>query len=55
MKFQDICNILAARRCRNAGQSVKQIAASAKVSESTIRQWLKITSASMRTYSQLPT
>jgi len=35
-------SILAARRCYNAGQTVKQIAESAGKSPATIRRWLKI-------------
>lgn len=35
--------LLAARRCREAGQSVKQIAISARVSTSTVYRWLKET------------
>lgn len=36
-----VCSVLAARRCRNEGQSVAQIAASAKVHPSTVYRWLK--------------
>jgi len=43
MKYQRICALLAARNCYNAGQSVKEIAASAKKSISTIYRWLKVT------------
>lgn len=43
MNHQRICALLAARNCRNAGQSVKEIAASAKKSITTIRRWLKVT------------
>jgi transposase len=41
--FNDPCNALAARRCRDAGQSIHEIAKSAKKSESTIRRWIKLT------------
>jgi transposase len=35
-------NLLAAKQCREAGQSVKRIAASAQVSERTVYRWLKL-------------
>ena len=41
MNLQRICTLLAARRCYNAGQSVKEIAKSAGKSVSTIYRWLK--------------
>ncbi|MDR3638630.1 MAG: hypothetical protein P4L84_32795 [Isosphaeraceae bacterium] len=41
LTFNDICNILAARRCWNAGQSLTEIARSAKRSKSTIRNWIR--------------
>lgn len=43
MKYQRICALLAARNCFDAGQTIKEIAASAKKSPSTIRRWLKVT------------
>ena len=39
--FQKMCTLLAAKQCYEAGQSVAQIAASAKVSAATVRRWLK--------------
>jgi predicted transcriptional regulator len=42
MTFQKMCARLAAIRCREAGQSVKEIAISAGKSETTIRRWLKL-------------
>lgn len=39
--FKSVCSLLAAKRCRQAGQSVAQIAKSAKKSKSTIYRWLK--------------
>jgi len=42
--YQRICSLIAARRCFSSGQSVVQIAASAKVSKSTVYRWLKVTS-----------
>ena len=44
MTYRRLCQLLAARNCFNAGQTVKDIAASAKRSETTIRRWLKVTS-----------
>ena len=41
--FVDIVNMVAARRCYEAGQSIAQIAASAKKSKSTIVRWIKLT------------
>ncbi len=41
--FVDICNYAAARRCFEAGHTVADIAKSAKVSQSTIREWLEQT------------
>jgi len=41
INFKHICSILAAVRCLNAGQTVAQVAASAKVSTQTIYGWLK--------------
>lgn len=41
--YKRICSLLAARRCRDAGQSVKEIAASARVATSTVYRWLKET------------
>lgn len=43
LTFTDICNRLAARQCRNAGQPVKTIARSAKRTPSTIYRWLRDT------------
>lgn len=43
MKYKQICKLLAARRCFDAGQSVKDIATSAKKSTTTIRRWLRTT------------
>lgn len=40
MKFDHICEIFATMLCRASGQSVKQIARSARRSPSTIRRWL---------------
>jgi predicted transcriptional regulator len=39
--FVDICNRLAAANCVASGQSIQQIATSAKRSPATIRRWLK--------------
>lgn len=39
-KFKDIVNILAAVRCLNAGQTVEEVAKSAKVSPRKVRGWL---------------
>lgn len=39
--YQHICKLLAAKHCYEKGQTVKEIAKSAKVSESTVRKWLK--------------
>jgi hypothetical protein len=43
--FQRICTLLAARRCYDAGQSVSDIATSAKRCPATVRRWLKATDA----------
>jgi len=43
MTYRRICALLAARNCFNAGQTVEQIASSAKKHPSTIRRWLKVT------------
>jgi len=43
MKFQQICKLAAARRCYDSGQTVKQIAISAKVGTATVYRWLKVT------------
>ena len=43
LNYRMICTLLAARRCRNAGQSVKEIALSARVSTSTVYRWLRVT------------
>lgn len=40
MTFETIINAAAAIRCLNDGQTIKQIAASAKVTESTVRRWV---------------
>ena len=40
-RFSHTVKLFAARRCREAGQSVKQIATSAQVSTRTIYRWLK--------------
>jgi len=40
-RLSRMVKLLAARRCREAGQSVKQIATSAQVSTGTVYQWLK--------------
>lgn len=40
-KFADIINVLAAVRCLNAGQTIEQVAASAKVSPQQVRAWLR--------------
>lgn len=42
--FKRMCSMLAARHCYEAGLRVEDIAASAKVSTSTIRRWLRATS-----------
>jgi transposase-like protein len=39
--FKDICNVLAAVQCLNAGHSFERIAKSAKVSPATVRKWVK--------------
>ena len=41
MKFQTICAIAATVRCLNDGQSVNQVAVSAKVSPQKVRGWLR--------------
>jgi len=41
LSFKRMCALLAAKRCYEAGQSVRQIAKSAGKSPSTIRRWLK--------------
>lgn len=41
LKFSDICNTAAALRCRQAGQSNREIAQSAGKSPSAIRRWIK--------------
>ena len=43
LKFADVCKYLAARRCRDSGQTIKNISKSARVSVSTVRRWIKIT------------
>jgi hypothetical protein len=40
--LQTICAIAATVRCLNAGQSINQVAASAKVSPQKVRGWLKV-------------
>lgn len=40
-RFERACNRLAAKRCRDAGQTVTEIALSAKRSQTTIRRWLR--------------
>lgn len=42
-EFSKFCAISAARLCFDSGQSVKNIANSAKKSERTIYRWLKLT------------
>lgn len=39
-KFEKMCSYLAAYNCYRAGQNIAEIAASAQVSESTVRRWL---------------
>lgn len=39
--FNDICNMAAAIRCLKDGQSVNQVAASAKVSPQKVRGWVR--------------
>lgn len=39
--FQRMCAMLAAKNCYESGQSVKQIALSAKKSPKIIRRWLE--------------
>jgi len=39
-QFENMCSYLAAFYCYEAGQSIKEIAESAGVSESTVRRWL---------------
>jgi len=39
--YTNMIKCLAAINCYNAGQSVAEIAKSAKVSETTVRRWLK--------------
>ena len=41
-EYIKLCNIIAARRCRNAGQSVKEIAKSAGVLPSMVYRWLRV-------------
>ena len=41
-EYTKLCTIIAARRCRNAGQSIKEIAKSARVSSSTVYRWLRM-------------
>jgi len=40
-KFSDIVKVMAAVRCLNSGQSIDQVAASAKSSPQQIRGWLR--------------
>ena len=40
-KFNTIANILAAVRCLNSGQTIDQVAVSAKVKPATVRAWLR--------------
>ena len=42
LKFADVCKYLAARRCHDSGQTIKNISLSAGVSVSTVRRWIKI-------------
>lgn len=46
LDYARLCALLAARRCRDAGQTVAQIAKSAGKHPSTIRRWLKETRGS---------
>jgi len=48
MAFEQVCNFAAARRCYEAGQSVAEIAKSAKKSETTIYRWLWLAGAQLR-------
>jgi len=41
LKFSDICNTAAAVRCRQAGQTDREISKSAGRSPSTIKRWIK--------------
>jgi DNA-binding CsgD family transcriptional regulator len=41
MTFKTICNIAATLRCLSNGQSIDQIAVSAKVSPETVRKWIR--------------
>lgn len=43
MTYQRLCKLLAARRCHDAGLTVKEIAQQAGVAPSTVRNWLKQT------------
>lgn len=40
LKFSDICNTAAAVRCKQAGQSDREIAQSAKKSPGTVKRWI---------------
>ena len=40
--YKDVCKILAAKRCRAAGVSVRVIAQQAHVSRGTVYRWLKV-------------
>jgi transposase-like protein len=46
--FQEMCTVLAAKNCYESGQSVAQIAASAKKSHTVVRRWLKEAGVLMR-------
>jgi transposase len=39
--FERICSIIAARQCYDSGQSLTQIATSAKVSKLTVKRWIE--------------
>lgn len=50
LRFKRVCELLAARRCYEAGQSPRRIAGSAGVHVSTIYRWLRISGASRYKY-----
>ena len=43
--FKDICRMLAAKNLYEGGVDIKDIARQAKVSQATIREWLKTAGA----------
>lgn len=48
MTFDRLCCLLAARRCYELGQSIAEIARSARKSPATIRRWLRETGVTFK-------